>query len=283
MFMYRQLLPYDVRMNRFPKLAALALLLPVSAGAALCQTVYQVLPVDNAGKIVGTVKWSGPLPHLSRFPITKDLQVCDPEQHKTVDLERLVIGPQSGVANTVVFLRDITSGKAMDLPVPRRHLDQKHCRYEPHILLVPQNAVLQMKSSDATLHTLHMEGAATYNLPFPFQNRVIERSMTEAGLVALRCNGGHTWMNAEMVVAPHPYYAVTDASGHFELTGVPPGAYTLVAWHEGWGLVGVHPVIDVLTEKHVQRPIFTEPRTWENKVTVLPKSSSQVDFTISNK
>jgi hypothetical protein len=57
----------------------------------------------------------------------------------------------------------------MDLPEPRRFLDQRHCRYEPHILLVPQDAEVRMKSSDsdATLHTVHMDGAATYNLPFP--------------------------------------------------------------------------------------------------------------------
>ena len=55
----------------------------------------------------------------------------------------------------------------MDLPEQRRHLDQKNCRYVPHILLVPQKATLDMKSSDATLHTIHMDGAATFNLPFP--------------------------------------------------------------------------------------------------------------------
>ena len=270
-------------MNRSPKLGALGLLLLVAAASAVGQSAYQVVRVDDGGKVVGTVKWSGPLPHLSRFSITKDPQVCDPEQQKTVDLERLVIGAQGGVANTVVFLQDITHGKAMNFPAPRRHLDQKHCRYEPHILLVPQSGVLEMKSSDATLHTLHMEGAASYNLPFPFPDRVIERTMSEAGLVTLRCNGGHTWMNAEMVVAPHPYYAVTDESGHFELTGVPPGTYTLVAWHEGWKLLGIRPAIDVLTENHVQRPIFTEPRTWQKKITVMPNASSEADFTLSEK
>ena len=56
----------------------------------------------------------------------------------------------------------------MDIPEPRRSLDQKQCRYEPHILLVPENGPLQLKSSDAVLHTVHMDGAASYNLPFPF-------------------------------------------------------------------------------------------------------------------
>lgn len=124
----------------------------------VAQSGYQVVSVANAGTITGSVKWSGAMPHALSLPITKDLEICDPESHKRVDLERLIVGPQGGVANTVVFLKNVSSGKAMDIPQPRRFLDQKHCRYEPHILLVPQNTSLQMKSSDATLHTVHMDG-----------------------------------------------------------------------------------------------------------------------------
>src|SRR5579863_345251 len=100
---------------------------------------YRVVSVSNGGIIKGTVKWSGPEPHLSSFPITKDPQICDPDSHKTRDLERLVIGPQGGVANTVVFLKNISAGKGFDFPQSRRFLDQTHCRYEPHIMLVPQD------------------------------------------------------------------------------------------------------------------------------------------------
>src|ERR1700688_5187015 len=190
---------------------------------------YQVVSVANGGTIKGTVKWSGPEPHPVGFPITKDPQICDPDSHKTRDLERLVIGPQGGVANTVIYITDTSSGKAFDLPPGRRSLDQHLCRDEPHILLVPKSAALNMKSSDATLHTIHMDGAATYNLPFPFQNQVITRDMPTVGLVNLRCNGGQVWMNAGMYVAPHPYYAVTDETGGFDQTDVPPGQKELVA------------------------------------------------------
>jgi hypothetical protein len=262
----------------------LAILLAMSmAAAALAQDDYRVVTVTNGGSITGTVKWSGPVPHISEFPITKDPQVCDPESHKTADLDRLVIGSQGGVANTIVYLRNISSGKAMDLPDTRRYLNQKHCHYEPHILLVPKTAALQMKSSDPVLHTIHMDGAATFNLPFPFPNQVISRDMNTPGLVNLKCNGGHVWMNAEMMIVPHPYYAVTDESGKFELTDVPPGDYQLVAWHEGWGVVRKENTFDVLTEQKVQRPIFTEPRTWEKRVTVRSSDTAVVNFAISDK
>lgn len=148
---------------------------------------------------------------------------------------------------------------------------------------MPQSAILKMKSSDATLHTIHMTGAATYNLPFPFPNQVITRSMQSAGPVDLRCNGGHVWMNAELMVVPHPYYTVTEESGKFELDEVPPGSYEIVAWHEGWGVVRQEAAFDVLTERRVQRPVFTEPKTWEKQVTVNANEQAIINFVIPEK
>jgi hypothetical protein len=250
--------------------------------AAFSQRDYKVITVTDGGTISGTVRWSGPVPHAVAFPVTKDPQICDPDSKKTTDLERLIVGPQGGVANTIVYLKNISSGKAMDLPEQRRHLDQKHCRYIPHILLVPEKASLEMLSSDATLHTIHMDGAATFNLPFPFPNQISSRTMPAPGLVHLRCNGGHVWMNAEMMVVTHPYYAVTDETGRYEFTDVPPGTYQLVAWHEGWGLAGKEQAYDVLTQHSIQRPVFTEPKTWEKSVSVSGNQVSTVNFVISN-
>jgi len=265
------------------KLGAMLALFSVLTGQVWAQSNYQVITVTNGGTISGTVKWSGPRPHEEGFPVTKDPQICDPESRKKVDLERLIVGPQGGVANTIVFLKNISSGKAMDLPQPRRSLNQKQCRYEPHILLVPQNDVLQMKSSDATLHTVHMSGASSFNLPFPYTNQVISRTMETPGLVNLECNGGHVWMNAEMMVVSHPYYAVTDESGRFELRDVPPGHYQVVAWHEGWSITSHQNSFDVLTEKKVQRPVFDVPKTWEQSVEARSNETTTVNFTISQK
>jgi carboxypeptidase family protein len=269
-------------MFRAVKIAASLLGLTFAAGAA-AQSSYQVVSLTQTGTIAGTVRWSGPLPRATAFPIDKDPQVCDPESHKTRDLERLIVGPENGVANTVVFLKDISRGKAMDIPEPRRFLDQKQCRYEPHILLVPEKGPLQLKSSDAVLHTVHMDGAATYNLPFPFTNQTVTRTMPTVGLVNLRCNGGHAWMNAELIVVPHPYYAVTDENGRFELTDVPPGRYEIVAWHEGWKLTREEAAFDVLTERKIRRPVFSDPKTWEKQVTVSPDETAVINFVLGDK
>jgi len=261
----------------------LSVSLLAAASFSAAQSSYQVIPVSDGGTISGTVRWSGPVPRELDYPISKDPQVCEIDGKKTVNLDRLIVGPEGGVANTVVYIRNISAGKAMDLPEQRRHLDQKHCRYVPHILLVPEGADLQMQSSDATLHTIHMDGAATFNLPFPFPNQVVSRTMSTPGLVNLHCNGGHVWMNAEMMVVPHPYYDVTDESGRFEFRNVPPGNYQIVAWHEGWGMVGKEQTYDVLTERAVQRPVFTEPKTWEKPVSLNANGASTVNFVIGNK
>jgi len=260
----------------------LVLILAAAAGAQ-AEDNYRKVSVSGGGTIAGVVKWSGPVPATATLAISKDAAVCDPQSRKRVSLERLIVGPQGGVANTVVFLRNISEGKAFPTAQIKPLLDQIHCRYEPHILLVPQNSDLDIKSSDATLHTVHMEGAATYNLPFPFPNQVATRTMSSPGQVSVKCNGGHVWMNAEIFVIPHPYYAVTDESGKFQLTDVPAGEYDLVAWHEGWSVLREEGILDVLTQRRVMRPVFSDAKTWEKKVTVNGKGETTIEFDISEK
>jgi hypothetical protein len=263
--------------------AAFAFCLVLWTISAAGQSGYQVITVNDGGTITGTVKWSGPLPKIAAIPINKDPEVCDPQSQKKRDLERLVVGSNGGVANTVVFLKDISKGKAMDLPEEHQFLNQKTCRYEPHLLLVPVEGTLRIKSSDPLLHTVHMSGASDYNLPFPFANQTVSRTMNRNGLVDLRCNAGHVWMNAEMLVVTHPYYAVTDADGNFRLTNVHAGEYEIEAWHEGWKVVGEGAVYDVMTQMRVQRPVFSDPVEWTKKVSVSASGTASVNFVISDK
>jgi hypothetical protein len=246
------------------------------------QAGYEAVSVQDGGTIKGTVKWQGALPHLVASEINKDPQVCDPLGQKHRDLERLLVAPNGGVANTVVFLRNITRGKAMDLPVLRRHLNQKNCRYEPHILLVPVQESLTVRDSDPLLHTVQMSGSADYNLPFVLAGQEITRPMTREGKVSLRCNV-HVWMNGEMMVARHPYYTVTDEYGNFELTQVPPGDYEIVAWHEGWRVVGESALYDIATQVRVKRPVFSDPVIWSKSVTVPPRGTVDVNFTLGER
>jgi hypothetical protein len=257
--------------------------LALAAGVCAAQSEYHVIAVQDGGTIRGTVKWQGALPHLTPSEIDKDTQVCDPQGQKHRDLERLLVSPSGGVANTVVFLKNVAAGKAMDLPLERRYLNQKTCRYEPHILLVPAQATLTVRSSDPLLHTVHMSGSADYNLPFTTQGQEISRPMTRAGVVDLRCNAGHVWMNGEMMVASNPYYAVTDSEGNFVLTDVPAGQYEVEAWHEGWRVVGESAMYDVMTQVRIKRPVFSDAVTMNKSVTVSAGRTAEVHFTLGEK
>ena len=127
----------------------LLLLIPFSSRRAAAQSDYTAITVQNGGAIAGTVTWAGPVPKVPKLPITKNPEVCDPEGMKTRDLERLLINPDgNGVANTVVFLRGVTRGKAYGLAANRMQLDQKTCRYIPHIMIVPESGTLKIESED---------------------------------------------------------------------------------------------------------------------------------------
>src|SRR6202040_3963710 len=156
----------------FARLAvSTTLLFLFCVGRASAQSDYTAITVENGGTITGTVKWSGATPKAPKLPITKDASVCDPESHKVRDLERLEVGADGGVANTVVFLKDITKGKARDLPDTRKHLDQrkgKACQrpdtrhnldqrnslFLPPFLRMPQGDTTQAKSPPPVLHTV---------------------------------------------------------------------------------------------------------------------------------
>ena len=138
------------------KLAALFLL---AGGGAAGQTSYRVVSLSNSGTITGTVKWSGQLPRSLTFPINKDVQVCDPESQKSRDLERLIVGPQGGVANTVVFLKNVYSGKPFDFPESRRFLDQKSCRPKQGVVMLTHHGCCGKRG---TFHVHHSGTASNF-------------------------------------------------------------------------------------------------------------------------
>ncbi len=148
--------------------------------------------------------------------------------------ETVVVGEDRGLANVVVYIGGVSSSN----PPPGEPvvLDQKDCRYVPHVLAMRAGQVLRIRSSDAEVHNVHS---------FSSDNPAFNVAMAKAGAekdvllqrpetFRVKCDV-HPWMTGYVAVMTSNFFAVTKDDGGFEIKGLPPGSYELVAWHERFG------------------------------------------------
>src|SRR5205814_8913459 len=124
-----------------------------------------------------------------------------------------------------------------DIPSTPATIDQKGCRYHPHVFGMRVGQPLEIVNSDPTLHNIHAlpKGNQEFNTGQPIQGMKTSHTFTaKEVMVPFKCDV-HGWMNAYVGVLDHPYYAVTDKDGKFDLKTLPPGTYTIEAWHEKLG------------------------------------------------
>lgn len=187
----------------------------------------------GAGSVSGTVTLAVPAPAREPLPVFKSHEVCG----QNVPDEGLVVGPGGGVRYAVVSVEGVRGGKK-----PERDttlvLDNEGCRFVPHVQVAEVGQWLELRNSDAVLHNADARlGAETlFNVGLPPARRV-RKPIARAGLVTVTCDVRHTWMRGFIAVADHPYHAVTDAYGAYEIPDLPPGKYTLRVWHEELGVL----------------------------------------------
>jgi len=209
----------------------------VTLGAAAVVLAWRIAwaydggAVSNGGKIRGEVKYQGAATEAKAVQITKDTEVCGATPKRD---ESLLVGRNGGIENAVVFIKNITKGKPM--PATTVTLDQKGCRYDPHVLLIPAGATVDIKNDDGVLHNIHTYGKANppVNMAQPKFRKVIHQTFQKPEIFEVRCDA-HGWMQGWFVVQDNPYYAVTDEHGNFELTDIPPGQYEIEVWQEKMG------------------------------------------------
>jgi len=212
-----------------------------SSVAFIVLTIVSSLPVvsvplpDSAGSVAGTVKFAGVAPKGTRIDMSFDPN-CVKAHATPATTQEIVVGAGGGLQNVIVYVSDGLNGKTFDPPPQPAVLEQKGCVYQPRVIALQANQKLDVKNDDATSHNIH---------PMPVNNREwnktqppgvpIEESFArEEVAIPVKCNI-HPWMRGYIAVFKHPYFAVTDKDGNFDLKNLPAGTYTITAWHEKLG------------------------------------------------
>lgn len=194
---------------------------------------YEVISVTSGGTIEGTVSLSGTAPAGTAIKVTKNQDYCG----TTIANPTYVVGPGDGLANVIVYLKDISKGKAAS--TTPLSLGNEKCMFTPRVQGAMVGASVKIYSNDTVLHNTHPQVDATnatiYNIALPFKGFSVTKPLPATpGLIKIKCDA-HEWMHAWIMELDNPYYATTGADGHFTISDVPPGTYTLAIWHEAAG------------------------------------------------
>lgn len=216
--------------------SALATSLPLDLAAQ-----YESGEVTDGAVLRGRVLFSGPVPEPTRLLITKDTEVCGEGYRET---REVVADGGGGLSGVVVFLQDVESGKAWATEGVAHVLNQERCAFDPPLQVVPWGAALEIVNSDPVLHNIHSyeligrSRRTLFNFGQPAGSDIITKELrTRRGdRVRIECDA-HDFMLGWIYVADSPYYAVVSSDGGFEIGDIPPGTYTVSAWHPYVGLL----------------------------------------------
>ncbi|MEP6570453.1 MAG: carboxypeptidase regulatory-like domain-containing protein [Acidobacteriota bacterium] len=216
----------------------------------------------NEGTITGVVSFTGTPPAPKK--IATDADPACGQKNPNLATEDTVV-KDGKLANALVYVKEGTLADGskigdwgFDTPTTEAELDQDGCHYKPHVSAVMVNQKIKIVNSDPTQHNIHFtpKNNPDWNQSQPNGAAPLSHSFARSEiLVPVKCNQ-HPWMKAYVGVLKHPFFAVSGEDGTFTIKGVPPGTYTVVAWHEG-GATG--------TEKPMQ-------------VTVAANGSAKADF-----
>ena len=206
---------------------------------ALCtssiQAGYEATVVKDGGAIVGTVRFEGGIPKRKRLKVSGADKPC---HAKAIPNDDLVVSKDGKIRWAVVSIKKIKEGKSFPQADAENPLvlDQRGCRFRPHVVVVPQNQPLKILNSDGVLHNVHLYAKKNepFNRSMPGRVKELDVTFHRSERIRVGCDV-HKWMGAWIVVAKHPYYAVTGKDGVFRLENVPAGAYTVQVWHEKLG------------------------------------------------
>lgn len=196
------------------------------------------IDMATAGTVVGTIRFTGQAPK----PIEIDM-LQDPAcgfATKTPNYTEQYVVHDGKMANVFIYIKEGLGNRIYAPSATPVVLDQKGCRYVPHVIGAMTGQPVEFRNSDPTMHNVHIvppgdPNAAGFDISQPPMGGTQQHVFHTAGLmIPVRCNN-HPWMEAFLNVVPNPFFAVSDPNGKFEIKGLPPGKYRLVAVQEKLG------------------------------------------------
>ena len=216
----------------------LAIIAVLALSMAATQALRAGSPPDaaaNSADVNGTVKLEGTAPKLTHINMSAD-PACAKSHPGGATVQDIAADANGGLENVVVFVVDGLGNKTFDPPSQPAVMEQKGCMYQPHVVAMQTNQKLEVVNDDSTIHNIH---------PLPLNNREWNKAQApgtrvdmtfarEEIAIPMKCNV-HPWMRSYIAVFKHPYFAVSTENGSFDLKNLPPGNYTVQAWHEKLG------------------------------------------------
>ena len=188
----------------------------------------------GAGALSGKVTYTGTPAKAKPIDMSKEPSCA--KQHSTpVTTETVVTGPNNTLQWVVVY---ISAGAPDESSAPTQAVtfDQKGCQYLPHVLAMRTGQELKVVNDDQTSHNIHPLAKINreWNKSQPPGTPPLSEKFDKEEFIAVKCNV-HPWMHGVFAVLKTSHYAITDNNGAFSLPNLPPGKYTITAWHESYG------------------------------------------------
>ena len=189
----------------------------------------------GAATIKGVVHLEGSAPAAKVISMAADPSCA--KQHPSPVLTQEVMADAKGeLQNVIVFVSEGLGDRTFEPPSEPVVIDQKGCLYLPHVMAVRANQRVQVVNDDPTSHNIHPipVNNREWNKAEPPGSKMEDTFAREEIAIPVKCNV-HPWMRGYVAVFKHPYFAVTGKDGRFDLSSLPPGTYTIKAWHEKLG------------------------------------------------